>query len=481
MGVVRPCRAATQRIIALVLMAGPLFADPKQPEQKPPLVLSRVTVIDVAAAAARPDMTVVISGDRIVAVGRTGELTAPSGAVIVDAPDKLLIPGLWDMHVHWYDKAYLPLFIANGVTGIRQMYGSPLLLQWREELADGSLAGPRMVLAGPIVDGPQPTWPGSIAAGTPAEGRQAVQRIRREGYDFVKVYHSLTREAYFAIAAEAKAASLPFVGHVPGSVTAAEGSDAGQKSIEHLTGILLGCSSREDELRREMLEQRKGGPIDPVLFQQGVQKCLDSYDGQKAAALFARFAANGTWQVPTLTTARALANLDDAEFRSDPRLKYMPVSLRERWNPANDFRFKHLTPESYASQRAVFGKRLEIVRAMHRAGVGLLAGTDVINPYCFPGFSLHDELELLVQAGLTPAQALQTATCNPAQFLDRQPDFGAIEPGRLADLVLLDADPLADIRNTRRIAAVILCGRLLNRDALKKMLADVETLAAGKP
>jgi imidazolonepropionase-like amidohydrolase len=222
------------------------------------------------------------------------------------------------------------------------------------------------------------------------------------------------------------------------------------------------------------------GTFDPEVFQRGMAKCMESYDDATAAALFARFAKNNTWQTPTLVTARSLANLDNEEFTNDPRLKYMPQMLRDRWKPKNDFRFNRMTPESFASQRAVLPKRLEIVGAMHRAGVGILAGTDALNPYCFPGFSLHDELELLVQAGLTPTEALQTATRNPAIYLEQVKDFGTIEPGKIADLVLLDADPTADIANTRAIAAVIFNGKLLESEELQKMLVDAEALASTK-
>jgi len=222
------------------------------------------------------------------------------------------------------------------------------------------------------------------------------------------------------------------------------------------------------------------GTFDPEAMQRGMAKCLETYDDATAAALFARFAKNNTWQTPTLVTARALANLDDEEFTNDPRLKYMPQMLRDRWKPKNDFRFNRMTPESFASQRAVLPKRLEIVAAMHRAGVGILAGTDALNPFCFPGFSLHDELELLVKAGLTPTEALQTATRNPAIYLDQEKDFGTVEPGKIADMVLLDADPTADVANTRSIAAVIFNGKLLDSEELQKMLGDAEALASSE-
>jgi len=460
--------------LPLILLPSLLLAGPEHAPPPKPLAIVHVTVIDATGAAAQPELTVVITGHRISALGKTGTVQLPRDAQPVDASGQFLIPGLWDMHVHWNDAAYLPLFTANGVTGIRVMWGLPLHLKWRRELAAGTLQGPRLVLAGPVVDGPKPFWKGSIAAGTEGEGQQAVRKTKDEGYDFVKIYNFLPRRVYFAIADEAKKQGLPFVGHVPNSVSAAEASDAGQKSIEHLQGMLLACSAKEEELRKAMAVARTtpAAADRALLFRRISEQLLEPCDARKAAALFARFRANGTWHVPTFTVLRSNAYLDDPNHTSDPRLKFMPPAVRELWNPRNDFRFDNVTPEDFALEKKLFQRRLELAGDMHRAGVGLLAGTDVLNPYCFPGFSLHDELEWLVKAGLSPMAALQTATRNPARFLDQLNDFGTVEQGKVADLVLLDADPLQDIKNTRRIAAVVAGGRLLDRKTLQKMLAD---------
>jgi imidazolonepropionase-like amidohydrolase len=467
--------------LPLVLLSALLFARSEQKPQQKSLVISHVTVIDATGAAAQPDMTVVITGDRITALGKTGKVSLPKDTGQVDATGQFLIPGLWDMHVHWYDAAYLPLFTANGVTGIRVMWGFPVNLKWRKELAAGTLQGPRLALAGPIVDGPKPIWKGSTAAGTEAEGRQAVRKTKEEGYDFVKVYNLLPRDVYFAIADEAKKQGLPFAGHVPWSVSAAEASDAGQKSMEHLYGILLACSSKEAELTKDLSEARKDPTTpDRALLRRVNQQIVDTYDASKAAALFAKLKANGTWQVPTLTVLRSMAYLDDPNHTNDKRLKFMPPTVRITWNPKNDFRFKNITKEDFAQQKKLFERNLELVSAIHRAGVGILAGTDVFNPYCFPGFSLHDELELLVKAGLSPMEALQTATLNPAKYLDQLKDFGTVEQGKIADLVLLEADPLTDIKNTREIAAVVVSGKLLPRETLQKIFADMEATANKK-
>jgi imidazolonepropionase-like amidohydrolase len=412
-----------------------------------PFVFVHATVIDATGAPAQSDVTVVITGDRITATGKSAEVPPPAHAHIVDATGKFLIPGLWDMHVHWYHKDYLALFIANGVTGARIMWGQPFQHEWRKEIEQGSLLGPRLLIASAIVDGPNPIWPGSDTAGNAAEGRQAVIKAKHDGADFVKVYSRLPRAAYFAIADEAKKQGIPFEGHVPDSVSVEEASASGQKSIEHLTGVLSACSI------------------------QGI------YSPVKAAAVFTEFKTNRTWQCPTLTVLRLSAA--DPSIVTDVRLKYMPSEVRSYWSSFNN-QFTNRTPETAAFGKKTFQKNLEIVGAMEHAGVGVLAGTDTGNPYCFPGFSLHDELGWLVQAGLTPMEAIQAATRNAARFMDRENELGTIQPGKLADLVLLDANPLDDIANTRKIAAVVYGGRLFPKSLLDEMLAKMEGLASRK-
>ena len=451
-----------------------------------PLVLTHVTVIDTTGAPANPDMTVVIVGDRIAEMGKSGEIHPPRNPETVNATGKFLIPGLWDMHVHWYEKDYLPLFIVNGVTGTRQMYGVPMFQQWRKEIEAGQLLGPHMLIASPIVDGPKPVWPGSIAVATPAEGRQAVTQVRRSGADFVKVYSLLSRDAYFAIADESQKQGIPFEGHVPDSVTLEEASNAAQKTVEHLTGVLAACSSREAELLKsaqETVAAIDAGQLPSVRFwgpgyRERQKLALETYSPQKAETVFGELKKNHTWQCPTLTVLRSMAYSDDPSFADDPRLKYIPRDIVSSWNPKADAFLKDKTAEDWALSKKVFSKDLEIVGTMKRAGVEILAGTDTLNPYCLPGFSLHDELDLLVQAGLTPMQALQAATLNPARFLGRERDLGTVATGKLADLVLLDANPLKDIGNTRKIFAVVFGGKFFSRASLDEMLASIEALAS---
>jgi hypothetical protein len=453
--------------IALILILLPtlLLVQSKRDPQSESLVISHVTVIDVTDGQAKPDMTVVITGDRISEIGEASKISAPSGAQAVNAAGKFLIPGLWDMHVHWYIRDQFTLFTANGITGVREMFGNSDLLRWRQEIARGSLVGPRMYVASPIIDGPEPIWPNSISVRNEAEGRKAVIRVKEWGADFVKVYSLLPRDAYFGIADEARRQGLTFVGHVPFAVSPSEASDAGQKSIEHLTGILIECSDKEDELRSEIVKAHS-----PAVRARVVGTALETYNKKKAADLFQHFVKNGTWQCPTLTVLRSNASLGDPGFRNDWRLKYIARQIRERWGR----RLASRDEGNTAAAKRVFQKELEIVGAMQRAGVPMLAGTDTLNPFCFPGFSLHEELALLVVAGLSPSEALRSATLNPAKFFALDQTLGTIEQGKIADLVLLDANPLTDIRNTQKINAVISNGRLFDRKALDKMLSQVE-------
>jgi imidazolonepropionase-like amidohydrolase len=381
------------------------------------------------------------------------------------------------MHVHtifgdWIPggkEVSLPLFVANGITGIRDMGGElDTLLGWRSQTAAGTLVGPRMVIAGPMLDGPKSRFPSSLSITTPDEGRKAVNDLKTRGVDFIKVQSFIPRDPYFAVVEEAKKQGLTLVGHVPDAIRASEASDAGQKSIEHLTGIFEGCSSAQNE-DRYVQGELKGLP----------KTYLDTYDPAACNQLMQRMARNGTWLVPTLVWERGQWLIDDIDTSHDPLRKYAPLSWQNKsWPTFTKGILAELDTDPVSYRRQFVQREFEIVGAMHKAGVRLLAGTDTAAAVdVLPGFSLHTELEYFVQAGLTPMQALQTATLNPAQFLGLQNQLGTVQEGKLANLVLLDGDPLEDIRNTRKIAAVILNGRLFSRAELDEMLRQVADFA----
>ena len=457
-----------------------LAAQTKPGAQSQPLVFTHATVIDPTGPSPKSDMTVIVVGNRISALGKTDRVRLPKGAQVVDATGKFLIPGLWDMHVHSpSDKQtreiFLPLTIANGVTGVRHMFGTEAVLKQRSDILSGVVLGPRMIVGSPPVDGPNPMFQGSISVANASVGREAVLSLKQNGYDFIKVYQFLPREAYFAIANEARKQNISFAGHVPFSVSAAEASDAGQKSFEHLFGVNLACSTQEASLRPLLAEAAAnvGKDFAPhiELFIRNESEPLAGYNEQKAATLFKYLTKNGTYIVPTLVLHRSLGLGADPAFRNDPRLKYMTQDIKQLFDWVLGF---------FKSYRPVYEHFLVTVGAMHQAGVKILAGTDTFNAYLFPGFSLHDELALLVEAGLSPLQALQAATVNPARYLGLSNLLGTIEKGKIADLVLLEANPLENIGNTKKIAAVVVNGRYLPKESLQKMLADVEVAANRK-
>jgi imidazolonepropionase-like amidohydrolase len=451
--------------------------------KNPALVFTHVTVIDVKAGKAVPDQTVVVQNGLITTVQTGMAVKMPEGTQAIDGTGKFLIPGLWDMHVHaaWpqLDEIVAPLFVAEGVTGVREMYGTPFVIAaWKQRYQKGA-PWPRMIGSGHILDGPHPFWPGSVVVADAEQARTAVDNLHKGGADFIKVYSKLPREAYFAALDEAKKVGTYCAGHVPDAVSVSEASDHGQRSIEHLTGVALECSSDAKALRAERAAASTDTSITKMLKTYAMQtgRILSTQDPKRSSDLFARLARNKTWQVPTFTVLRSMAWLDDSTFTADPRVKYMPAQVVNGWKPNNDFRFRLKTAQDWENGKKAFKLSQQIVGQMNKAGVPIMAGTDFLNPFTFPGFSLHDELGLLNEAGLTPAEALRAATLNPAIFMNATDSLGTVEKGKRADLVLLDANPLDDIHNTQKINAVVLNGKLYDRAALDALMAEEQKKA----
>jgi imidazolonepropionase-like amidohydrolase len=448
-------------------------ATAQKPSPNDLVVINNVSVVDVQSGGVVAHQTVILEQNRIASVGPSKSQKYPRNALSVNGHGYFLIPGLWDMHVHlvfgdWFPGAQditLPLLIANGVTGVRDM-GSELetVRDWRNEIEAGRLLGPRIFTSGPMLDGPKPRFPSSIAITTPEDGRRAVDQSKQRGADFIKLQSLIPREAVFAIADEAKKQEIAFEGHVPDSVRASEMSEAGMKSFEHLIGIFEGSSPSEDDFL-------KGGKTEG--------RFLASYDSARAAALASVLAKNQTWQCPTLVWERGGNLIDLTDFAKDERAKYVPASWKNKtWKRFTDEIMKGYGTDDIAVRKKFIEKELEVVQLLHKAGVPFLAGTDTPpGVYVFPGFSLHEELQRFVAAGFTPLEALQTATLNAARFLGMDEQLGTIEKGKLADLVLLNANPLEDIRNTQKIAAVIVNGHYYSGKDLEKMLAGVEAAA----
>jgi imidazolonepropionase-like amidohydrolase len=446
------------------------------------LVITNVNVVNTRTGTIEPNLTVVIKNGRIASVAKVALIGASPSDLIVNGSGKYLIPGLWDMHVHsaggpaapWDAKILFPLYIANGITGIRDMGGDLALLQQRrKQIESGEIVGPRMFFAGPFLDGGKP-GDYKIAVNTPEEGRAAVDLLKSKHVDFIKVLSQLSRDTYFAIADQAKKDKLPLVGHVPRTVSVAEASAAGQKSIEHLSGVLEACSRDEIALRKVRLAALDNG--DAKAYHESGMQTLATYDSDKAWHLFGQFTDNVTWQVPTLVWWRAQASTAESMVASDASLRFVPADARKEWEPAKPA--EHAVAEDAAADvKKVFAQYVTITNSMRKAGNYILAGTDSPDPHVMPGFSLHDELELLVESGFTPFQALQSATFYPALFFAQLNHYGVVETTRQADLVLLDGDPLKDIRNTRKISAVVMDGRYYSRAILDRMLGQAAAVA----
>jgi imidazolonepropionase-like amidohydrolase len=472
----RTARHLPSLFISLFLVIA-ISAAQSHPASPSVIVIAHVTVINPGAGTVSQDRTVTITDSKITSVTASATSQIPEGARVLDAHGQFLIPGLWDMHVHsafgdWFPggrDVILPLFIANGVTGVRDMGGDvPVLFEWRKQIAAGEIVGPRMVVSGPMLDGYLPgnklRFPSSVPITTPESAISAVDSLKSQGVDFIKVQSVISHDAYLAAAAEAHKQNIPIVGHVPDKVRISETISAGQKSIEHLMGIFEGCSTEEDKFIRG---------------EGTLNLLLTTSDQSRCDAIIKSLAQHQVWQCPTLAWQRGGTLLDQLDWDHQPLNKFVPAPWRNvTWRRFYNEMMPDIQKDPLARRAEYFHRNLQMVGAMHRAGVPFLAGTDTApGIYVMPGFSLHDELANFVEAGFTPMEALQTATSLPAKFLEQESSFGSIKPGKLADLVLLTANPLTDIHNTRKISAVIANGRLFDRKDLDEMLTKVEAAA----
>jgi imidazolonepropionase-like amidohydrolase len=447
------------------------------------VTIANATVIDVSDGTLRPGTTVVIEGNRIVRVGAASTSRRPKGQMI-DATGLYLIPGLWDMHVHAYfdwpktfgDDYVLPLFIANGITGVRDV-GSDLesVLKARDEVAAHRLLGPRMVVSGPMLDGPTAQYKASIRVTSAEDGRKAVDSLKSRGVDFIKIQSGMPREAYFAAATEAKRLGIDFEGHVPDAIRASEAISAGQRTFEHLIGIFEASTPDETSFL-----SRKWGAGGDTATNKSLAALLNGFDPDRESELTRLLVRHQVWQCPTLFWERGQWLVDTVDYQKDPDLALTPRSWIDKKYPAMQKAIlQSLDTDSLAVRRRFVAHELEIVHRLHAAGVPFLAGTDTpAGVDVTPGISLHLELQRFVAAGFTPLEALQTATLNPAKFYGRENDFGSVQAGRIADLVLLRTNPLDDIRNTRAIVGVIADGRYFSEMAIDSLRERTKQVAA---
>ena len=461
----------------------PLEAPPPPPGVES-FAIRDVTVVDTEGERDLPNATVLVRDGRIEAVGPAAEVRLPEGVRLVEGRGRFLIPGLWDMHAHVIrgaEQLQLPLYVAHGVTGLRDM------LSWPDDsevqaltVADkrdiharverGALAGPRLVSVGSYyADGPSSrndAFPPFFNVRTPDEARAFVAHEKARGADFIKMYNRIPRVAYFALLEEARRQELPVTGHVPYAVSLREAVEAGQGSIEHGRDLLYECFPEADRFRAAMLAR------EPRVH--WLQPMVDQHQPERCDALFETLRAHDTFLCPTHVIRREDALADDTAYRQDPHLRSLHWLYRIFWRfDLDDTVAEDPSPAGRRAYRAFYLKGLELTGRAHRAGVKVLSGTD----HPFYGASLHQELEELVAAGLSPRDALRAATLHPALFLGREGEYGSIRPGKRADLVLVDGNPLESIRLVRHISGVSVGGRLYERESLDRLLAFTQRQA----
>jgi imidazolonepropionase-like amidohydrolase len=453
------------------------------------LALTHVTIIDPAVGKPQQDMTILVRGHDIAAVGRAKRISIPASDKVIDGTGKFVIPGLWDMHSHFRDaRRDLKMDIANGVLGTRNMGGvAKEVFSLRDAIAHSQQLGPKIVACGPIIDGSN-SWSNpqfTISVTTADEARAAVVSLQQQGTDCIKVYDGLSRDSYFAILDEAKKLGLPVVGHLPSAISVREASEAGQRSLEHGIALAGGSTVEGDYIKRRLdqsafqeARRTKNFGLIPAKIARDNTMMLDTFSQARADATYRLLAKNNTFVTPTLVTERSLTFIDDLSARPDPRMQYVSAEELQWWKPENGMLTKYRTPEYIAMRKREYAKMLEEVHRAQTLGVHLLAGTDITIPYTYPGFSLHDELKLFVEAGLTPMLALETATTNPSLFLGLSTTWGRVEPGYTANMVLLNADPLADISNIDNIDSVVVSGQRLDRAQLDQLLNDAKHLTS---
>lgn len=391
------------------------------------LIIKNINVIDCTGAPVKSGMTVTISGNKILAIEPAARARSAKAARVIDGSGKYLIPGLWDMHVHlsFSARPIFPALISHGVTAVRDMGGDIEKIDgWREQINSGDLAGPRIFRAGNFIDGPKQMTADraalTLVTSNEEEARRNVIKLKERGADFIKIHNGVAKSVFFAIAAEAKRQGITFVTHLPRTVRAEEASDAGAKSLEHTENLLESVMY--------------ANPDKPL----GAREAAIQFDDAKAMALFKRFVSNGTWYVPTLIQYKRLTEAREGTEK-----------------------------EVADARKQLFERLKQLVYLMKRTGVGVMAGSDFarddIGPR--PGSGLHDEICLLVEAGFTPLEALQAATREPAKFFNLSDSSGTVEKGQRADLVILEANPLDDINNIRKIVAVIINGNAVSNSS----------------
>ncbi len=460
------------RQFIFILLLTCLFIQCKKKAIEADYFIENINIVHVESGEISANQYVAIT-DRVISGIYDQPQRIASTCVTVNGTGQYLIPGLWDMHTHysWNNDLSNKLLIANGVIGIREMWGDlPTINTIKSNIESDNIAAPDIYTAGNIIDGPQPIWPGSAAMSSVEDVDKELTAQASAGADFYKVYSLLPKDVYLKIAERSKTSGIPFAGHIPMSVNIWDAIQAGQQSTEHLYGVLEACS--DDGAKLDSLSKAD------YFGAARMDYLVDGFNPALFDSLSRKLAQSESWICPTLTVLKNIAHLDDSTLMEDPRLAYTPAFMKRMWNPKFDFRFASRGPAFYRASKKQYLFQQALLGKFAADGVKILAGTDYSNPYCYPGFSLHDELALLVDGGLTPLQALQAATINPAVFMKKEAHFGTVQKAKQASLVLLKENPLLNIKHTTSISGVFLRGKYYGLEGIKDLLEEAKRQAA---
>lgn len=447
------------------------------------LLVRHANVIDMATGKVARDQVVAVRGGDVVAVGPDKGATAYSASRTIDATGKFVMPGLWDMHVHFgggpeliqENRNLLPLYLAHGITSIRDCAGDLAheVLAWREEIRRGALLGPTLYTSGPKLEGLKPIWKGVLEVGTEAEVNAALDRLQGLKVDFVKITDNTLKPDLFLYAVrEATRRGLKTSAHIPAAITVEQASKAGLTSIEHMSYALRPGASREAEWAADVA----AGRITPA---EATAKTLAAFDATTAKAAYRGFAAKGMFITPTLNGSRATAYLDQDDHKADPYLAYIGPGLKKTYDWRVGLAAKD-DAAAIARRHQRYEKAANLLPLLQGSGMTIIAGTDAgfLNAFNYPGVGLHDEMGIFVAHGLTPLRTLQAATLAGPKYFGTTARYGAVARGKAADILILDQNPVLDIANARTVRGLVLRGRYFDRAALDAMLADAKAKVA---
>lgn len=456
----------------------------KYRKAEPVDVLVRNTnIIDVVGGHIIPGKDVLIKNGIITGIYDHGKYET-NAVNIINGEGKYLSPGYWDMHVHsllnnWYTWQ-LPLFTANGIIGIRDMWGDlELADSIKTEMFKGNLPFVHFKIPGHIIDGKKPYWPGSLSAPDTHRAIQLVDSLAAAGAHFLKLYSSLEPEVFDAIVKRAKEKNILFAGHVPARVWLTKASEAGMSSMEHLYGFHIeACAFPDSAMKLKTVDMKNyeagmSSSERQAISRVGEKFVLENFSEERMRWVAAILKKNNTHIVPTLVTLRGNYFSNDTALKNDSRLQYMSKETRDFWREQSEFDNKRFTEEDWINKRKRYEVEKKIVKILWQEGVPIMAGSDSDNPHALPAFGIHDELELLVAFGMSPIDALRSATINPIKFLKLTDSLGTIEKGKRADMVLLNSNPLSDIRHTKNIHSVFINGKLFQPSDLEKLKEQV--------